>query len=283
MEEGNGLLQRMRNLFADNEDHEKLAEEMADKIEEAYHKGIIGKREMQMIGNVFVYMDTDAKDVMTHRKNIVAMDGNITLTDAMSFFVEENYSRFPVYKEDIDEIVGTVHLRDAMKCYLNEQLRNIPVKDIEELVRPVRFIPETKSIDKVFHQMLSEKTLMMIVVDEYGQTSGIVTMEDIVEEIVGNIQDEYDEEEEMIVKVEDGTYIVDGLTQLEDIEDLLGINFDEEDYDTINGYLIECLDRIPSEEEKCTIRFEGYIFTILSVDNNTIRKVKIEKAKQETE
>lgn len=283
MEEGNGLLQRMRNLFADNEDHEKLAEEMADKIEEAYHKGIIGKREMQMIGNVFVYMDTDAKDVMTHRKNIVAMDGNITLTDAMPFFVEENYSRFPVYKEDIDEIVGTVHLRDAMKCYLNEQLRNIPVKDIEELVRPVRFIPETKSIDKVFHQMLSEKTLMMIVVDEYGQTSGIVTMEDIVEEIVGNIQDEYDEEEEMIVKVEDGTYIVDGLTQLEDIEDLLGINFDEEDYDTINGYLIECLDRIPSEEEKCTIRFEGYIFTILSVDNNTIRKVKIEKAKQETE
>lgn len=283
MEEGNGLLQRMRNLFADNEDHEKLAEEMADKMEEAYHKGIIGKREMQMIGNVFVYMDTDAKDVMTHRKNIVAMDGNITLTDAMSFFVEENYSRFPVYKEDIDEIVGTVHLRDAMKCYLNERLRNIPVKDIEELVRPVRFIPETKSIDKVFHQMLSEKTLMMIVVDEYGQTSGIVTMEDIVEEIVGNIQDEYDEEEEMIVKVEDGTYIVDGLTQLEDIEDLLGINFDEEDYDTINGYLIECLDRIPSEEEKCTIRFEGYIFTILSVDNNTIRKVKIEKAKQETE
>lgn len=283
MEEGNSLLQRMRNLFAENEDQEQLAEEMADKIEEAYHRGIIGKREMQMIGNVFVYMDTDAKDVMTHRKNIVALDEEMTLSEAMPFFVEENYSRFPVYKEDIDEIVGTVHLRDAMKYYLKESCRNLPVKEIEGLIRPVRFIPETKSIDKIFHQMLSEKTLMMIVVDEYGQTAGIVTMEDIVEEIVGNIQDEYDEEEEMIVKVAEGTYIVDGLTQLEDIEDLLGIDFEEEDYDTINGYLIECLDRIPSEEEKCTIRFEGYIFTILSVDNNTIRKVKIEKAKQETE
>ena len=279
MEEGNSLLQRMRNLFADSEDQEQIAEEMADKIEEAYHRGVIGKREMQMIGNVFVYMDTDAKDVMTHRKNIVALDGNTILSEAMQFFVEENYSRFPVYGEDIDEIVGIVHLRDAIKYYLNEEKRGILVKELEGLIRPVRFIPETKSIDKVFQQMLSEKSLMMIVVDEYGQTAGIVTMEDI----VGNIQDEYDEEDEMIVKQADGTYIVDGLTQLEDIEDLLGVDFEEEDYDTINGYLIECLDRIPSEEEKCTIRFEGYIFTVLSVDNNTIRKIKIERAKQETE
>ena len=283
MEEGNSLLQRMRNLFSDDEDQEQIAEEMADKIEEAYRKGVIGKREMQMIGNVFMYMDTDAKDVMTHRKNIVALDGNTKLSEAIEFFTEENYSRFPVYGEDIDEIVGIVHLRDAIKYYLNEEQRELPVKNLEGFIRPVRFIPETKSIDKVFQQMLSEKSMMMIVVDEYGQTAGIVTMEDIVEEIVGNIQDEYDEEDEMIVKEADGTYIVDGLTQLEDIEDLLGIDFEEEDYDTINGYLIECLDRIPSEEEKCTVRFEGYIFTILSVDNNTIRKVKIEQAKQETE
>ena len=155
MEEGNSLLQRMRNLFADNEDQEQIAEEMADKIEEAYHRGVIGKREMQMIGNVFVYMDTDAKDVMTHRKNIVALDGNMILSEAMQFFVEENYSRFPVYGEDIDEIIGIVHLRDAIKYYLNEEKHGIPVKDLEGLIRPVRFIPETKSIDKVFQQMLT--------------------------------------------------------------------------------------------------------------------------------
>ena len=119
---------------------------------------------------------------------------------------------------------------------------------------------------------------MAVVVDEYGQTAGIVTMEDIIEEIVGNIQDEYDEEEEFIVKQADGTYIVDGMTQLEDLEEILEVDFEEEDYDTLNGYLIDCLDRIPSEDEKCTVQFEGYVFRILSVDNNTIRKVRVEKS-----
>ena len=104
-------------------------------------------------------------------------------------------------------------------------------------------------------------------------------MEDIIEEIVGNIQDEYDEEEELITSQPDGTYIVDGMAQLEDLEEILGINFEEEDYDTINGYLIDCLDRIPSEDEKCTVQFEGYVFQVLSVDNNTIRKVRIMKMK----
>lgn len=105
-------------------------------------------------------------------------------------------------------------------------------------------------------------------------------MEDIVEEIVGNIQDEYDEEEELIVKQADGTYIVDGMTQLEDLEELLGISFNEEDYDTINGYLIDCLDRIPSEDEECQVEFGGYLFHVLSVDNNTIRKVLVSRTKK---
>ena len=127
--------------------------------------------------------------------------------------------------------------------------------------------------------MQKDKRHMVIVLDEYGQTVGIVTMEDIIEEIVGNIQDEYDEEEELITSQPDGTYIVDGMAQLEDLEEILGINFEEEDYDTINGYLIDCLDRIPSEDEKCTVQFEGYVFQVLSVDNNTIRKVRIMKMK----
>ena len=127
--------------------------------------------------------------------------------------------------------------------------------------------------------MQKDKRHMVIVLDEYVQTVGIVTMEDIIEEIVGNIQDEYDEEEELITSQPDGTYIVDGMAQLEDLEEILGINFEEEDYDTINGYLIDCLDRIPSEDEKCTVQFEGYVFQVLSVDNNTIRKVRIMKMK----
>lgn len=281
MEEESSLLERMKKAFSDNEDKERIAGEIIGKVEEGFEKGVLTKREMKMINNVFDYMDAEAKDVMTHRKNIVGLDGSLTLADALHFMLEENYSRFPVWEEDIDNIIGIVHLRDAMMGYFDESLRNVPVKELTEYIRQVSLIPETKSIDKLFQQMQKDKGHMVVVLDEYGQTAGIVTMEDIVEEIVGSIQDEYDEEEEQIVRQADGTYIVDGMTQLEDIEELLGVDFEEEDYDTLNGYLIDCLDRIPAEDEKCTVQFEGYLFRILSVDNNTIRKVRIEKAREE--
>ena len=225
-------------------------------------------------------MDSDAKDIMTHRKNIVALDGEESLEKALTFMLEENKSRFPVYEEDIDNIVGILHIRDAMQSYLDGPARKKPVHDLKDAIRPAGFIPETKAIDKLFQQMQQDKSHMVIVLDEYGQTSGIVTMEDIVEEIVGNIQDEYDEEEELIIKQADGTYIVDGMTQLEDLEELLRISFNEEDYDTINGYLIDCLDRIPSEDEECQVEFGGYLFHVLSVDNNTIRKVLVSRTKK---
>ena len=279
MEEGSSLLQKIRRVFSENEDQERIAEEILDKVEEGYDKGVLAKREMKMICNIFGYIDSDARDIMTHRKNIVGLDGNSTLAEAVVFILDENNSRFPVYDEDIDNIIGMVHLRDVMKCSLNESLRNTPVKELKTIIRPVSFVPETKSIDKLFQQMQKDKRHMVIVLDEYGQTVGIVTMEDIIEEIVGNIQDEYDEEEELIVSQPDGTYIVDGMAQLEDLEEILNINFEEEDYDTINGYLIDCLDRIPSEDEKCSVQFDGYVFQVMSVDNNTIRKVRIKKAK----
>ena len=304
METEGNLLQKMKNVFSDNEDKEKIAEEIIEKVLEGYEKGVLTRREMKMITNIFEYMDSDAKDIMTHRKNIVALDGEESLERALTFMLEENKSRFPVYEEDIDNIVGILHIRDAMQSYLDGPARKKPVHDLKDAIRPAGFIPETKAIDKLFQQMQQDKSHMVIVLDEYGQTSGIVTMEDIVEEIVGNIQDEYDEEEELIIKQADGTYIVgniqdeydeeeeliikqadgtyivDGMTQLEDLEELLGISFNEEDYDTINGYLIDCLDRIPSEDEECQVEFGGYLFHVLSVDNNTIRKVLVSRTKK---
>lgn len=280
METEGNLLQKMKNVFSDNEDKEKIAEEIIEKVLEGYEKGVLTRREMKMITNIFEYMDSDAKDIMMHRKNIVALDGEESLEKALTFMLEENKSRFPVYEEDIDNIVGILHIRDAMQSYLDGPARKKPVHDLKDAIRPAGFIPETKAIDKLFQQMQQDKSHMVIVLDEYGQTSGIVTMEDIVEEIVGNIQDEYDEEEELIIKQADGTYIVDGMTQLEDLEELLGISFNEEDYDTINGYLIDCLDRIPSEDEECQVEFGGYLFHVLSVDNNTIRKVLVSRTKK---
>lgn len=260
MEDGS-LIQKMRQIF-------QVEEEMdEDMMKEA----------MRLVRNIFRYMDKDAKDIMTHRKNIVAVDGEETLENVLKFMLNENYTRFPVYQEDIDGIVGFLHLRDAMTCYLRDENRKIPIGELKEYIRSVRVVPETKNIDTLFREMQETKNHVAIVLDEYGQTSGLVTMEDILEEIVGNIFDEHDEERKTIVKVDKNTYIMYGLVELEDIEDLLSIQFKKEEYGTLNGFLIDELDHIPAEDEHAVIIFEGYRFTVLLVDDNIIQRVKIEK------
>lgn len=266
-------------MFAGNKDEqEDVTEEIISMVDEGHEQGFFVGSEAEMIRNIFEYGEKDAKDIMTHRKNIVALNGDETIKDVLPFILAQNYSRFPVYEDDIDNITGTLHLRDAVKCHFDEALREVPIKDLKVYTRDVSFIPETKSIDKLFKQMQTEQSHMAIVIDEYGQTSGLVTMEDILEEVFGNIQDEYDEEEEEITKQPDGTYIVMGMTELEDLEALLGISFPEEDeFDTLNGFLVDELDHIPAEEEKCVITYEGYCFRVLSVQDNMIREVSISK------
>ena len=260
--EERSLFGRIRQIF-------QVEEEFDEKAQ---------KEVASLIRNIFRYMDKDAKDIMTHRTDIIAIDGETTLEEALKFMLDENFSRFPVYKEDIDEIVGFFYLRDAMSCYLKKELRAMPIKELKEYIRPVKFIPETKRIDKLFKEMQEKKNHIVIVLDEYGQTSGLVAMEDILEEIVGNIMDEHDEEEEMISRLADGSYLAHGITELEDLEDLFGMKFDKEDYETLNGFMIEQLDCIPSEEEeKRVVEYEGYRFTVLEVENNRIEHVKIEK------
>lgn len=259
MEEGS-LFHRMRQLFQEEEEKDE-----------------IGSQATLLIRNIVRYLDKDAKDIMTHRRDIVGIDEEETLEDALKFMLEERFSRFPVYREDIDEIIGTLHLRDAMTCYFDETNKEKKVKELTDYIRPVDYIPETKSIDTLFRKMQAGKNHMAIVIDEYGQTSGLVAMEDILEEIVGNIMDEYDDEEEDIEVQADGSYEVYGFTDLEDLEDLLGISFDKEEYETLNGFLIQQLDRIPGEDEHCAVIYEGYLFTALEVDNNAIQSVKIEK------
>lgn len=264
MEEGS-LFQRVQRIF-------QIEETLDDEMR---------KEAASLIRNIFRYMDKDAKDIMTHRKNIVAIDEEEKLEDALRFMLDEKFSRYPIVREDIDEIVGFIHLRDATECYLNEAMRQRPVKELTEYIMPVVFIPETKSIDTLIKEMQAEKNHIVVVLDEYGQTSGIVTMEDILEEIVGNILDEHDEDEETITALADGSFLMDGMTPLEDVEDYIPVKFEKEDYETLNGFLIDQLDRIPGEDETCVAEYEGYRYTVLSVDNNTIERVKIEKLKEE--
>lgn len=260
--EDRSLLQKIRKIYQ--------VEEELDENEK--------KKAAALIRNIFRYMDKHAKDIMTHRTDIVFIDAKVKLEDALKFMLEENYSRFPIVKVDIDEIIGFIHVKEAMKCYLNKEMRELPLIKLKEFIRPVAFIPETKSIDKLFKEMQMNKNHIAVVISEYGQTSGIVTMEDILEEIVGNIMDEHDDEEEMIRSLADGSYMAQGVAELEDLEDLLGLSFDKEDYNTLNGFMIDQLDCIPSEDDPVEpVEYEGYRFTILEVENNRIEHVKIEK------
>ena len=266
-------------------------EDIMYMVNEGHEQGVLEASEAEMITNIFEFDDKVAADIMTHRTAVLALDGEITLKEALDFVVKEaNYSRFPVYEEDIDNIIGILHMRDMLHYTDSKEHLNTPIKKIKGLLRSPHFIPETKNINSLFKEMQSQKIHMEVVVDEYGQTSGIVTMEDILEEIVGNILDEYDAEEEYISALEDG-FVLNGMTPLEEVEEALGITFEEEDmdsYDTLNGFLVSRLGHIPKKDEHSDVVYGGYQFHILSMENKTIRSVKatrvpVEKQTEEKE
>lgn len=252
-------------------------EEIMSIVNEGHEQGVLEEQEAEMISNIIEMDDKEASEIMTHRTNIVAIDGNMTLAETVEFVVDEINSRFPVYDGDIDNIIGIVHIRDIFTCYKEGDMLNRPKKELVDIMREPKFIPETRNIDTLFEEMQKEKNHMVIVIDEYGQTAGIVTMEDILEEIVGNIFDEYDEEDTNIVHQNDNTYVIKGTTPLDDIENELKIEFDEEDYDTLNGYLISKLERIPSEEDigdNIVINTENCRYEILAIEGKMISLVR---------
>lgn len=269
---------RLVGIDMNAEDDNVTEEDIMSMVNEGHEQGVLEASEAEMITNIFEFTDKDAGDIMTHRKNLAALDAEMTLGDAVSFILKEGKnSRFPVYQKDIDDIIGLLHMKDALICAEQDGNRERPIGEVPGLLREARFIPETRKLSSLFQEMQSQKIHMEIVVDEYGQTAGIVTMEDILEEIVGNILDEYDVDEEFVVQSADG-YVMNGMTPLEDVAETLSIEFSEEDYDsydTMNGFLISKLDRIPQEDEDSEVEFEGYIFKIISVENKMIRSVKV--------
>lgn len=256
-------------------------EEIMSMVNEGHEQGVLQASEAEMITNIFEFTDKEASDIMTHRTSIVALDQTMKIKDAVPFILEENQSRFPVYRDNIDDIVGILHLKDVMIANEDADKSDLMIKDVNGLLRDAYFIPETRNIDVLFKEMQSQKMHMVIVVDEYGQTTGLVTMEDILEEIVGNIMDEYDEEEYSIVKQEDGTYLINGVVALDEVEDSVeDLEFSDEDYDdydTLNGLLIARLDRIPQDGEQPIIHYNGYEFHVIQIKNKTIQTVKIRK------
>lgn len=262
--------------------NEKVTEEdIMYMVNEGHDQGVLEASEAEMITNIFEFDDKVASDIMTHRKNVVALESTMTLKETVDFIVKEaNNSRFPVYEEDIDNIVGVLHMRDVLYFTEQEEYLDRPISQIDGLLRSAHFAPEAKNINALFKEMQSEKIHMEIVIDEYGQTAGIVTMEDILEEIVGNIMDEYDNEEPDIVVKENGSFQLSGMTPLDDVEDALEMEFDEDDkdnFDTLNGFLISRLGHLPEDDEKGQVVFGGYRFSIVKAENKIIQTVMAER------
>ncbi len=249
-------------------------EDILSVINEGHEQGVLHKSEAEMINNIFEFDDKEAKDIMTHRREIVALDGEMTLSEAAKEMLTMNKTRYPVYKDEFDNIIGIVNFRDVMVMYNKKESHDKKLYELKELLRKPIFTPETKKINLLFRIMQSEKNHLAIVVDEYGQTAGIIAMEDILEEIVGNIFDEYDDEDEDIIKREDGSYVVKGNTSLEDITEKLGIVFDE-DCETISGYLTMKFERVLSRGERPEIVINNIKYKILGVRNRMISHVLI--------
>lgn len=259
-------------------------QEIMSMVNEGHENGVLQESEAEMINNIFTLDQKEAKDIMTHRKQIMALDGTCSLQEVLAEIRDMGYSRYPVYLDDVDNIIGIIHIKDILNQMLDQTNMEQQLTKINDLIRPASFIPETRNIDVLFKNMQSQKIHMVIVVDEYGQTSGLVTMEDILEEIVGNIFDEHDAEEEQIVEEADGSYVIDGMTDFDDVCELLEIHGEElEDFDTLSGFLISRINKIPVNGEHYQVSAYGYRFDVLLVEQRVIRTVRVTKEPLEEE
>lgn len=253
------------------EDEEQVSEEeikmMVDVGEE---KGTIESGEKEMINNVFEFNDRVVSEIMIPRTQVYALDMELTISEAIELLNEDTrYSRVPIFYENIDNVKGIVYLKDML---LTQKNKNTKLKNI---AREATFILEGLYIDDAFKELKKTKKQIAIVVDEYGGTAGIITMEDILEEIVGEIYDEYDVIESKYKKIDNNTYILDGELQIYEVEKLLGVDLPEGDYDTISGYLLMELNRIPNDKEKgIVVETEKVTYRIEKIEDNRITKIK---------
>lgn len=268
------LIERIFGTKTDTEKIQETEEEILSLVEEGQEKGLIDDDTKDIIENIFDFDDTVAYEIMTHRRDMVAIEDTDTLEEAVNIAVESGYSRIPVYHDDIDSIIGVLYVKDLLKYVCSEVPKNFKISDI---VRKVLFIPRTKDCRSLFSQMNKEKTQIAIVVDEYGGTAGLLTLEDLIEDILGNIQDEYDNEEEEIKQISEKKFTVDGSTSIEDIEQLIGEDISDDDCDTIAGFILTKLGKVPKSSEHSVVEHCGFRFTVLDVEDRRIEKILIEK------
>lgn len=263
--------------FDPNADLEKVTEEeirlMVDAGEE---KGVIENTQAEMIDNIFEFDEIDAGDIMTHRTDMTAIEMSRSIEEVIALFVEHGYSRIPVFKEDQDNIIGVLYAKDLL-AFVGQ---SIPEGlTIESVMRKPLYVAETQACTDVFKSMTESRTQFAVVVDEYGGTAGIVTLEDVLESIVGNIRDEYDDdEEEEIKQIDETTFTVDATTNIDEIDELVGAEIPEGDYDTLAGFVISLLGYLPDENTPLPIEleYENIKITVLSMEERRLGEIKLE-------
>ena len=272
---------RLFGIDPNEQDEEVTEEEIRLMVDAGEENGVLEESQKEMINNIFEFDDAVVAEVMPHRTDIEAVEITDSIEDVVKIAVEEGFSRIPVYEDELDNIVGILYIKDLLS-YIG---KTVPQgKKISKLMREVSFVPESKKCGDLFEEMTEKHIHMVIVSDEYGGVAGLVTIEDLLESIVGNIQDEYDMEEEEAVQLNETTFELDGTADIEEVEETLEITFPEGEYETIGGFIMSEIGHIPTEDEEAVVEFSGYRLTVKEVDERRIERVLAERLpKAETE
>lgn len=266
------VLLRLFGINSEDLEEQVSEEEIRMMINVGEETGVINETEKEMIDGIFQFDDTLAKEIMTPRTNVFAIDVEMPLNKIIDLVLEEQYSRIPVFEEDIDNIIGVLYMKDL---FVKLRQKDFHLQDIRTLLRPGYFVPETKNIDTLFKELQNTKNHMAMLIDEYGGFSGIVTIEDLIEEVMGNILDEYDDSDDSIKKLEKGIYLVNGLVSINEINEALNMELPSDNFDTIGGFVIDLLGSIPKDHETPVVEYENISFKVEKIDEKRVDKIKM--------
>ena len=252
------------------QDPDNIEKEIEQLIDEGEQRGLISEDEGEMIQGIFSFRDTIAREIMVPRTDTVCARVDTSMPEIIDLIIQSGHSRIPIYVDNIDNVIGTLHAKDLLRywgCGAEVELKQI--------VRPPYFIPETKKISEVLKDLRGNKSHMAIVIDEYGGTAGILTLEDIIEEIIGEVMDEYDAEETLIVEHEDGSMTVDARLDVEELEDVLDMEFPEGKFESVGGFVISLLGKVPGVDER--VVYQNIEMTVEAANNRKIEKLRVRR------
>ena len=247
-------------------------EELISLVNEGQMHGVINRKEKEMIHSIMEFDEKTANKVMTPRINVFAIDINEPKEEYLEELLKAKYTRIPVYEDEIDNIIGILFIKDFLKEAVKHGVEKV---DIRSIIRKPYLVPENKVVHDLFRELQQSKKQIAVLIDEYGGFSGIVTMEDLVEEVMGDIEDEYDPVNVKIKKLDDNTYLIDGLVTIDELNNRLDLDLHSENYDTVSGFLIDHMGRIPQENDDRTIEVDHLVFKLESIKHKRIDKVKL--------